>query len=105
MSSNIPKLGYAFATKLVVEQGRKVKFMYRESSNSPDDTGWHFFSGEESQEYVDDPKNTGIYAVSTIADIDPSIVPLLETPAPCAFEREDEHSPFVESDFDYWPEE
>lgn len=96
---------HAFATKLVAEQGRKVKFMYRESPDHPDDSGWHFFCGEESQEYVDDPKNSSVYAVSVIAKIDPSIVPFLETPAPCAFERDDEDSPFVESDFDFWPEE
>lgn len=105
MSSAVSKLGNAFATKLVAEQGHKVKFMYRESTDSPDDSGWHFFSGEEAQEYVDDPDNTGVYALSVIAEIDPAVVPLLETPAPCAFERDDENSEFVESDFDYWPEE
>lgn len=102
---NSSSLGYAFATKLVAEQGRKVKFMYREFTDRPDDSGWHFFCGEESQEHVDDPEHTGVYLVSQIAEIDPSIVPLLETPAPCAFERDDEDAPFVASYFDYWPDE
>lgn len=105
MSLDISKMGFAFSTKLVAEEGRKVKFMYRESPDHPDDSGWRFFCGEESQEYVDDPDNTGIFSVSVIAEANPSIIDLLATPAPCAFERDDENKPFVESDFDYWPEE
>jgi hypothetical protein len=59
MGSDTSAMGTAFATKLVAEQSRKVKFMYRESPSGPDDSGWHFFCGEEPQEYVDDPNNTG----------------------------------------------
>ena len=105
MSSETHKMGYAFATKLVAEQGRRVRFMYREYPDGPDDSGWHFFCGEEDQAYTDNPDNSGTYPVSTIAKIDPSIVPVLQTPPPCAFEREDDDSPFMESDFDSWPEE
>lgn len=105
MGSDSDAIGTAFATKLVAEQSRKVKFMYRESPSGPDDSGWHFFCGEEPQEYVDDPNNSGTYPVSLIVEIDPSIAPLLDTPAPCAFERDNDDDDFVESDFDYWPEE
>ena len=82
---------FAFATNRVTEEGRPVLFMYRESPDHPRDSGWRFFSGDESQEYVDDPDNSGIVALSAIVEADPSIVPYLETPAPCAFERENEH--------------
>lgn len=98
-------MGTAFATNRVAQERRKVCFMYREDPGRGDDSGWKFFSGDESQEYVDDPENVGIYAVSTIAEIDPDIVPLLDTPAPCAFERTQEDGPFLESDFEFWPEE
>ena len=73
MGSDTSAMGTAFATKLVAEQSRKVKFMYRESPSGPDDSGWHFFCGEEPQEYVDDPNNTGTYPVSLIVQIDPSV--------------------------------
>jgi hypothetical protein len=105
MGSDKNIMGTAFATKLVAEQSRKVKFMYRESPSGPDDSGWHFFCGEEPQEYVDDPNNTGTYPVSLIVEIDPSIASLLDTPAPCAFERDSDDGTFRESDFDFWPEE
>ena len=105
MTVDTTKMGFAFATNRVTKEGRRVRFMYRESPDHPDDSGWRFFAGDESQEYVDDPENSGIHAVSVIAQADPTIVPLLETPAPCAFEREDENGPFVESDFEEWPED
>ena len=72
MTLDISKMGFAFATKRVAEEGRKVKFMYRESPDHPDDSGWRFFCGEESQEYVDDPENTGIFSVGVIAKADPA---------------------------------
>ncbi len=98
-------MGSAFATKRVAHERRKVCFMYREDPAREDDSGWKFFCGDEPQEYVDDPENVGIYSVSTIAEIDPDIIPLLDTAPPCAFERSSQDGPFVESDFDLWPEE
>ena len=37
---------------------------------------------------MDDPNNAGIYKLNTICNDDPDIIPLLRTPAPCAFERD-----------------
>ena len=42
---------------------------------------------------MDDPNNAGIYGLNSICNDDPDIIPLLNTPAPCAFER-DEHGVF-----------
>jgi hypothetical protein len=61
--------------------------MYRERPDRPEDSGWWFFAGDEDQAYIDDPKNTGVYAVNTIANYDPDIIPYLKTPYPCAFEK------------------
>ena len=79
--------------------------MYREVPDNSADSGWRFFSGDEPQAYVDDPDNIGIYALTTIAAIDPSVVPLLGTPAPCAFERTVATEPFARADFDFAPED
>ena len=38
---------------------------------------------------MDDPNNAGIYKLNTICNDDPDIIPLLNTPAPCAFERDE----------------
>ena len=61
--------------------------MYREEPDFPDDSGWRFFSGKESQDYIEDPANTTIYEVNTIANYDPSIIPLLDSAVGSAFER------------------
>lgn len=79
--------GGCFATDRIMVDGRKVGYMYRERTTREDDTGWRFFAGDESQAYLDDLSHTGIYSANTIANYDRDIIPYLDTPAPCAFER------------------
>ena len=86
--------GYVFASKRLVEQKRKVRFMYRETPDKAYDRGWRFFSGDETEEYVNDPENIGIYDIQTITEIDPDVLPLLESPVGSMFEREEETEPF-----------
>jgi hypothetical protein len=82
-----PGRGGCFATDHITVDGRKVGYMYREEPDFQDDSGWRFFSGKESQDYLDDPANTMIYEVNTIANYDPSIIPLLDSAVGSAFER------------------
>jgi hypothetical protein len=79
--------GSCIATDHIVVEGKRVGFMYREKPRDEIDSGWHFFSGEESQGYVDMPANMAIYDVNTIANYDPSIIPLLDAPVGSAFGR------------------
>ena len=97
--------GYVIASKRVAEARRPVRFLYREAVESPEDSGWRVFCGEEDQAYADEPANFGLYAATTIVAIDPSIGPLLGTAAPCAFERDNAAESFRPSDFDFTPEE
>ncbi len=91
------RMGYALAPKQLVENRMKVRFMYRELPDDPQDSGWRFFSGNESDEYVNNPDNIGLYDVATIAKLDPDILPLLNHPAGSTFERQDESNPFIPS--------
>ena len=75
------------ATNRITVEGCNVGFCYREKSDGDWDSGWRFTAGDESDEYMDDPNNSGIYGLNTICNDDPDIIPLLHTPAPCAFER------------------
>lgn len=83
----IPNMGACFATDHITVLGKKVGYMYREQSADPRDSGWRFFSGEEAQAYVDNPANTSVYAVNTIANYDPAIIPCLEAPFGSAWGR------------------
>ena len=95
--SRTDKMGFALAPKQLVENRIKVRFMYREEPDNEQDSGWRFFSGFESDEYVNNPDNIGLYDVNTIANIDPDIIPLLNSPIGSMFERENANDEFVVS--------
>ena len=77
------------ATNRITVEGYKVGYCYREEPDGGWDSGWRFTAGDESEAYMDDPNNAGIYKLNTICNDDPDIIPLLHTPAPCAFERDE----------------
>lgn len=77
------------ATNRITVEGCKVGYFYREKADGDWDSGWRFTAGDESDEYMDDPNKAGIYSLNSICNDDPDIIPLLNTPAPCAFERDE----------------
>ena len=77
------------ATNRITMEGCKVGYCYREEPDGDWDSGWRFTAGDESEAYMDDPNNAGIYKLNTICNDDPDIISLLNTPAPCAFERDE----------------
>lgn len=79
--------GGCIATDMITVEGRPVGYMVREEPVRPEDSGWCFMAGDESQDYMDEASHHGIYDVNTIANYCPDIIELLDTPAPCAFER------------------
>ena len=81
-----PKRGGCIATDMITVDGRKVRFMYREKPDNKLDSGWRFMSGYESDSYMNDQKNHGVYDVNTIANYDPDILPFLDSPVGSAFE-------------------
>ena len=91
--------GYCLATDMIMCEGLPVGYMYREEPNEEDDSGWRFFSGAEDQDYVDNPDHIGLYAVNTVANYSPDIIPLLQSPYGSAFARaEDDAEGFVSID-------
>lgn len=88
--------GGCVATDMITCDGYKVGFMYREATEREIDSGWRFMSGLESDEYMDDVNNHGVYDVNTIANYDPDIIPFLNASIGAAFEREDSTGQFVE---------
>lgn len=83
------KIGYIIASNRVAKDRKLVGYLYREVPDNENDSGWRVFSGEESEEYAEDPANFAMYNASTILEIDPTIAPLLGSPSPIAFERTD----------------
>ena len=83
----VPQMGGCFATDKITVEGMKVGYMYREESENESDSGWRFFSGTETQDYVDNPDNTMYYDVNTIANYDRTIIPYLDNPFGSEFEK------------------
>ncbi len=84
----VEEQGSCYATDMITVVGKKVGYMYREAPDNELDSGWRFFSGGETQEYLDDPQNLSLYDVNTIANYDREIVPLLDEPVGRAFGRD-----------------
>lgn len=92
-----PGHGACFATDRIVVDGERVGYMYREDPDNKTDSGWRFMAGTESDAYMEDADNLGIYDVNTVANYDPDIIPLLDAPVGSSFER-DEEGDFIEID-------
>lgn len=92
------KFGYVMATKMLVDGQRKVRFMYRETPDGPQDSGWRFFCGDEDDTYVNNPDHIAIYDINTILEFDKSILPYLQAAEGAAFEREDSSAGFTMSE-------
>jgi len=75
------------ATDMITVEGYKVGYMYRDEPTEPADSGWRFLSGFESPEYMSVDGNHGVYAVNTIANYDPEILPLVDYEVGAEFER------------------
>jgi len=95
---DVPPIGGLMVSKMVAVDEKKPLFMYREKRSRPEDSGWRIFSGFESQEYTDNPNNTGIYNPSTILKIDSSIADLLLKGVGSVFERESDKSDWYSVD-------
>ena len=67
--------------------GAKVGHMYREEPYFEEDSGWRFFAGDESPDYVDNEKNLDIFELNVIANHDTAIVKYLEKKQGAELER------------------
>ena len=80
--------GSCIASDHITVEGKRVGFMYRQEPTGAGDSGWVFLSGEESQDYLDNSNHLALYDVNTIANYDPSIIPLLTASVGSAYGRD-----------------
>ena len=83
----IEPMGGCFATDHITVDGLPVGFMEREATDFEEDSGWRFCSGTETEDYANNPDNTTIYEVNTIANYDPTIIPYLDSPVGTELQR------------------
>ena len=80
--------GACIASDKITVEGKKVGYMYREEPDFKDDSGWRFLSGDEDDEYTDNPNNFEIYDVNTISNYDQDIISYLDKPIGTQLERD-----------------
>ena len=95
----VPHMGSCIASDMITVHGLKVAYMYREEAQSSDESGWVFLSGEEGDDYIEDPENLGLYEVNVIANYDADIIVHLNAPAGSHFAR-NEQGVFERIDFE-----
>jgi hypothetical protein len=83
----IKPIGACYASDKITVDGLPVRYMYRDQPQFDVDSGWRFFSGTETQEYIDNPDNLMIYDVNTIVNYDQSVIPYLDMPIGSELER------------------
>ncbi|MFT3994171.1 MAG: DUF2185 domain-containing protein [Dysgonomonas sp.] len=79
-----------FATDRILVDGEKVGYMYREDPDFDGDSGWRFTAGDESDEYIDNADNMGIYHLNTVCNNDPEIIPFLKADYGTAYMRDED---------------
>lgn len=77
-----------FVTDRVSVDGCRVGWCYREQPEPGfPDSGWRFFSGDESEDYIADIAHTEITDLNSVCNFDPDVIPLLDAPCNSAFVR------------------
>ncbi|WP_379151066.1 DUF2185 domain-containing protein [Paenibacillus sp. sgz5001063] len=86
----------AFVSKKCLKPGSAVLWMYRETAEREQDSGWRLFAGDEDSEYLSNPNNTRLMNVYYILDLDPSLLEPFKRETGTAFERESQDAEWVE---------
>jgi hypothetical protein len=68
--------------------GGAVGWLYREAPERDQDSGWRVFSGQETQDFLDDPANVSLVPLRELVVREPALEALLRAPHPTAFERD-----------------
>lgn len=77
----------------ITKEGFKVGYMYREEpSTDVPDSGWRFMAGNEDDEYMNNVDNHHIFAINTICNYDPDIIPYLHSKIGSTYIRVDNKS-------------
>lgn len=79
--------GYCYASDTITVDGMPVGYMYKEPPEEPDDSGWRFYSGTETEEYVADEYHFMMFDLNYIANCDPAIIPYIKNRIGTELER------------------
>jgi len=76
-----------FVTRRVLYDGHPVGYLYREEPDEEGDSGWRIMAGDETTDYMKEPKNMAWVSLGAVLREDDSIVDLLDAAVGTAYER------------------
>lgn len=77
----------ALVSLAALAEGAVVRWLYRETPDRQEDSGWRMFSGNETDEYANDAKNLTFCNVGWLVDRDPSLGRIIQADIGSALER------------------
>lgn len=92
----IEPMGSCLASDKITVDGLPIGYMYKEDPEEENDSGWRFLSGTETQDYINDPNNSMVFEVNTVANYDGSIIPYLKSRTGTELERIENSNEFAE---------
>jgi len=69
-----------------------ICWLYREEADRVEDSGWRMFSGEEDEEYTNNPDNIRIVSVGYLLDKDPTLLEIVKSEIGSAYERQNKEA-------------
>ncbi len=78
----------AFVSKMCLEKGNCVRFLYREQALRKEDSGWRMFSGLEPDGYANDTANISLQKVEIMLSSDPTLLEPLKGEIGSVYERD-----------------
>lgn len=82
--------GSCIVSNKITVEGEKIGYMYREKPSNEVDTGWRFFSGNEDDDYTNNPDNFNVFDINTICNYDDTIIPYLNSEINISYEKVDD---------------
>ncbi|WP_271814644.1 DUF2185 domain-containing protein [Clostridium beijerinckii] len=78
----------ALVSKKCMEDNVTICWLYREKADKVEDSGWRMFSGDEDEEYTNNPDNIRVISVGYLLDKDPTLLEIVKSEIGSAYERE-----------------
>lgn len=78
----------AIVSRKILDEGERIGFAERMQPSGPEDSGWVFTAGSESQRYMNNASHFAIVQVSGILDLEPALNVILDAGVGRVFRRE-----------------
>jgi hypothetical protein len=72
--------GGSIVSKNILERNGRLRWAVRELPKNPVDNGWLFFSEIDDEAYLANPDNLQVVSFTTVATIEPAVIPILHLP-------------------------